>query len=152
MFRGTPIGSVDGKFRLKMPTAVRTALLSNYENPSVFVTSIKDKELRVYPLAEWEVVEKSLSQTAADDPRIDATRNKRILRRANANGADDSLDNQGRILIPRSLREDLGMRGEVHMQWARNHIVVLAADDYFSELNEDVLTDEDFEYADSLGV
>jgi MraZ protein len=152
MFRGTPVGSVDGKFRLKMPSAVRTTLLAKYENPGVFVTSIKDNELRVYPLAEWEQVEQALSQSGVDDPKFDATRNKRILRRANANGADDSLDNQGRILIPRSLREDLGMRGEVHMQWARNHIVVMSADAYRNQLDEDLLTDEDLAYADDVGV
>lgn len=152
MFRGTPIGSVDGKFRLKLPTAVRNNLLTNYENPSVFVTSIKDNELRVYPLAEWEKVEDALSRTGGDDPRFDATRNKRILRQANANGADDSLDNQGRILIPRSLREDLGLRGEVHMQWARNHIVVMSSEAYRNQLEADLLTNEDLAYADDLGV
>jgi MraZ protein len=152
MFRGAQTGNVDEKFRLKMPAAVRNSLLASYENPSVFITSIKAKELRVYPLAEWETVERKLSQTGGDGAGTDGTKNKRILLRANHNGADGALDNQGRILIPGSLREDLGMRGEVHLQWSRNHVVVLSDAAYRSELDAAVLTDEDLAYVDDLGV
>jgi hypothetical protein len=38
------------------------------------------------------------------------------------------------------------------MQWARNHIVVMSAEAYRSQLEADLLTDEDLAYADDLGV
>ena len=150
MFRGVQTGSVDDKFRLKMPAAVRNSLMADYENPGVFITSLDGKEVRVYPLAEWEAVERKMAQ-AEDGSSLDGALKKKIMLRANHFGADGSLDNQGRILIPGSLREDSGMRGEVQLQWFRNHILVLSADAYQSRLAAAELSEDDIAAADNWG-
>ncbi len=152
MFRGVQKGTVDDKFRLKAPAIVRNSLLASYENPSVFITSLDGREVRIYPLAEWEAVERKLAKSSEDGSAQDGTRKKRILLRANHYGADGALDNQGRILIPGPLREGPGMRGEVHLQWSRNHVLVLSADDYRSRLADAELDQGDLAYADDLGV
>lgn len=151
MFRAVQTGNVDDKFRLKLPAHVRSALLATYENPNVFITSLKDKEVRVYPMAEWEIAERKLSESG-DGSSQNGSRRKKILLRANHNGADGALDNQGRILIPGPLREGSGMRGEVHLQWSRNHVLVLSAEEYRTRLAEAELDQDDLDFADDLGI
>ena len=151
MFRGAHTGSVDDKFRLKMPALVRSALLAKYENPGVFVTSLTGKDVRVYPVSEWEAVERRLSQPSETGAPMDGELKTKILLQANHHGADGALDNQGRILIPASLREEAGMRGEVHLQWSRNHILVLSADAYRTRLGGK-LTKEEIAFAANQGV
>ena len=151
MFRGAHTGSVDDKFRLKMPALVRSALLAKYENPGVFVTSLTGKDVRVYPVSEWEAVERRLSQTSENAGPMDGDLKTKILLQANHHGADGALDNQGRILIPASLREEAGMRGEVHLTWSKNHVLVLSADAYRTRLGAK-LTKEEIAFAANAGV
>ena len=151
MFRGAHTGSVDDKFRLKMPALVRSALLAKYENPGVFVTSLTGKDVRVYPVSEWEAVERRLSQPSETGAPMDGELKTKILLQANHHGADGALDNQGRILIPASLREEAGMRGEVHLTWSKNHVLVLSADAYRTRLGAK-LTKEEIAFAANAGV
>ena len=152
MFRGVQSGSVDDKFRLKLPSVVRGALLKKYKSSDCFVTSLDGREVRIYPNAEWESAERKLSAPAESGDPHDGTKRKKILLRANHFGADGSLDNQGRILIPGSLREDSGVRGEVFLQWSRNHILVLGAELYQQRLAQAELDHDDLALADNLGV
>ncbi len=152
MFRGAHQGSVDDKFRLKMPAIVRSALLAKYENPAVFITSLSGKDVRIYPVSEWEAVERRLSQPNENAAPMDGELKTKILLQANHHGADGALDNQGRILIPASLREEAGMRGEVHMQWSKNHILVLSAEAYRTRLAGAALSEEEIARAANLGV
>ncbi len=150
MFHGTQTGSVDEKYRLKMPSAVRHSLLDEYSSGDFFVTSLDGKQVRVYPVSEWDEVERKLTTPSDNADPHEGTRRKKILRRANHYGADASLDNQGRILIPGSLREDSGVRGEVFLQWSGNHLLVIGAAEYNRQLAE--LDQDDLEFADKLGV
>jgi division/cell wall cluster transcriptional repressor MraZ len=151
MFRGVQQGSVDDKFRLKMPAVVRSALLARYENPAVFITSLSGEDVRVYPVSEWEAVERRLSQTSEGASPLDGETKTKILLHANHHGADGAFDNQGRILIPASLREEAGMRGEVHLTWSKNHVLVLSADAYRTRLGAK-LTKEEIAFAANAGV
>ena len=152
MFRGAHTGSVDDKFRLKMPALVRSALLAKYENPGVFVTSLTGKDVRVYPVSEWEAVERRLSQPSETGAPMDGELKTKILLQANHHGADGALDNQGRILIPASLREEAGMRGEVHLQWSRNHVLVLSAEAYRTRMAGAKLNKDELAAAANWGV
>ena len=142
---------MDDKFRLKMPALVRGALLAKYENPGVFITSLSGEDVRVYPVSEWEAVERRLSQPNENAAPMDGDTKTKILLQANHHGADGALDNQGRILIPASLREEAGMRGEVHLTWSKNHVLVLSADAYRTRLGAK-LTKEEIAFAANAGV
>lgn len=152
MFRGAPTGKVDEKGRLKLPAVIRKGLLETYQNGAVFITSLDGEEVRVYPLPEWERVEATLSDSKGEGNPLDGRRKKKILLTANHHGADESLDNQGRILIPGPLREGPGVGSEVRLQWSRNHILVLSAELYDRKMAQAQLDDEDLAYADNLGV
>lgn len=152
MFRGVQTGSVDDKFRLKMPALVRSALLAQYENPGVFITSLSGEDVRVYPVSEWEAVERRLSQPNENAAPMDGDIKTKILLQANHHGADGALDNQGRVLIPVPLREGAGMRGEVHLQWSRNHILVLSAEAYRTRMSGAKLNKDELAFAANWGV
>lgn len=143
---------MDDKFRLKMPAVVRGALLAKYENPAVFITSLSGEDVRVYPVSEWEAVERRLSQPYENAAPMDGDTKIKILLQANHHGADGALDNQGRILIPASLREEAGMRGEVHLQWSRNHVLVLSAEAYRTRMAGAKLNKDELAFAANWGV
>jgi Uncharacterized protein conserved in bacteria len=67
MFRGVQEGSVDAKFRLKFPALVRKRLLERYETGDLFITSLDRRDIKIYPLAEWERVEARLSDRSGAD-------------------------------------------------------------------------------------
>jgi MraZ protein len=152
MFRGVQTGSVDDKFRLKMPALVRSALVANYDNPGVFITSLSGEDVRVYPVSEWKTVERRLSEPDGNAAPLDGDTKTKILLQANHHGADGALDNQGRILIPAPVREGAGMRGEVHLQWSRNHILVLSAEAYRTRMAAAKLNKDELAFAANWGV
>jgi len=150
MFRGVQTGRVDEKHRLKLPALVKNRMLEAYESGDVFITSLSGDDARIYPLAEWTAVERSLSErNPGGDPKS-AKRNKKLLFRANHFGADESLDNQGRILVPGTLRDALGARSEVFIQWTGSCLLVLSAERYQAQLEDAALDDDDLAYADAV--
>ncbi|HZS51764.1 MAG TPA: hypothetical protein VFA54_12935 [Bryobacterales bacterium] len=148
MFRGTATVKVDDKGRLKLPAFVKERLDERYGANSIyFVTSITGDIVLIYPISEWERIEQTLSQA----PQFDKLK-KKFLFQANQYGAEASLDEQGRLLIPAKLRDQAGMKGEVKLNWETNHIEVLSQARYEEEAERNRLTPEDFDNLAKLGV
>ena len=152
MFRGTQTGRVDDKGRLKLPALVRSCLEEEYRDPKVFITSLDGEEVKVFPLREWETVETRLSEKTSDGNESDGEIKQKILFQANRFGAEETLDNQGRILVPAVLREAAGMRGEVKILWQSNHLYVVNAARFDEAADANTLTSTDKRYAANLGV
>ena len=152
MFRGTQTGRVDDKGRLKLPVLVRSRMVEEYREPKVFITSLDGEEVKVFPLREWEAVETSLSNKSPDGNEADGEIKQKILFQVNRFGAEETLDNQGRILVPAVLREAAGMRGEVKILWQSNHLFVVSAARFEEAAEENRLTAIDKRYAANLGV
>ena len=152
MFRGTQTGRVDDKGRLKLPALVRSRVVEEYREPKVFITSLDGEEVKVFPLREWEAVETSLSNKSPDGNEADGEIKQKILFQVNRFGAEETLDNQGRILVPAVLREAAGMRGEVKILWQSNHLFVVSAARFEEAAEENRLTAIDKRYAANLGV
>ncbi len=148
MFRGTATVKVDDKGRLKLPAFVKERLDERYGTNSLyFVTSITGDIVLIYPISEWERIEETLSQA----PQFDKLK-KKFLFQANQYGAEASLDEQGRLLIPAKLRDQAGMKGEVKLNWETNHIEVLSQARYEEEAERNRLTPEDFDNLAKLGI
>lgn len=152
MFRGTQTGRVDDKGRLKLPALVRSCLEEEYREPKVFITSLDGEEVKVFPLREWESVETRLSEKSSAGNESDGEIKQKILFQANRFGAEETLDNQGRILVPAVLREAAGMRGEVKILWQSNHLFVVNAERFEAAADANTLTANDKRYAANLGV
>ncbi len=151
MFRGLQTGRVDQKYRLKFPAFVQGKLTETYGSSDVFITSRDGKEIKIYPISEWERVERTLAERSGEGNSLDGRRKNKFLFLANHYGAEQSLDNQGRILVPVPLREGSGAGCEIKMVWQSNHLLALSEENYVEKMTQNELDDEETSYAENLG-
>src|SRR3990167_8148818 len=84
-----------------MPARQRDLLLETDDNAQLVVTiDTQSACLLLYPLAEWEIIERKLEALPSFNP---ATR--RLQRLLIGHASEVEMDNQGRILIPQLLRD-----------------------------------------------
>lgn len=126
-FRGSFQATIDEKGRLKLPARLKTQLEEWYGG-QVFVTSLGPSELRVYPLAVWEELERRFLARPSMDPLV-----QRLLEHANY-GQEDEMDAQGRVLVPALLRDVLAITGEVVVSGRGRFLAVVARDRAQAEL------------------
>lgn len=89
------------KGRLAMPARQRDLLLESDENAQLVVTiDTQSPCLLLYPVDEWEIIERKLEALPSFNP---ATR--RLQRLLIGHASEVEMDNQGRILIPQLLRD-----------------------------------------------
>jgi MraZ protein len=99
VFRGVSHLALDSKARLAIPAKHREALAEE-SSGRVVLTADPSHCLLLYPLREWEPIQKRLMALSSFNERI------RGLQRLLVGHADDvDLDGAGRILIPPALRQ-----------------------------------------------
>lgn len=91
--------SLDGKGRLTIPTKYREVLVSTCSGQLVVTTGI-DKCLSIYPLPDWEALERDLEQRSRLDAGVRALMHVLV-----GSAAECEMDAQGRILLSADLRE-----------------------------------------------
>ena len=102
-FRSRYEYSLDTKGRLNIPAKFREILVQEY-NSELVITTALEGNLDCYPLAKWIEVEEKLN--ALPTSRIEVKRFKRFY----ISGAVEcSLDKQGRVLLPPTLRTWAGL-------------------------------------------
>lgn len=109
-FSGSYTASVAGGARLTLPKPVVQDLLKADGRTEVKVTMNLEKPERLlfYPMPAWAAVEEQLSKIRANDKK-----GQRIKWKLSANAHTVSWDAQGRILVPQTLREYIGLDKEV---------------------------------------
>ncbi len=103
MFRGVTTLSLDSKGRLMVPARYRDELVGPGNSP-VVVTADPSKCLLLFPLADWEPIEKKLNSLSSFNAQT-----RSLQRLLVGNAADMELDVSGRILLPAMLREFAGL-------------------------------------------
>ena len=99
MFRGANKLTLDVKGRLVMPTRYRDRLQERCGG-NLVVTVDKDQCLMIYPLPDWEEIERKLYKMPTLNPQV------RGLQRLMIGYATElELDSHGRILLPANLRD-----------------------------------------------
>lgn len=83
-----------------MPSRYRASLDVQAENQMVITMNPLDRSLWLYPLPEWEIIEAKLADLSDFDKQ--SRRTKQMMR---GYATDCQLDSQGRILIPKELRQ-----------------------------------------------
>jgi MraZ protein len=99
MFRGVSTVSLDSKGRVVVPARHRDVLMA-VATGRVVVTADPSRCLLLYPLPEWEPIEKKLNGLSDFNPR---TRSLKQLLVGYAH--DMEMDGAGRILLPPMLRK-----------------------------------------------
>src|SRR6202789_2289692 len=99
MFRGANKLTLDAKGRLVMPTRYRERLQDRCGGKLV-ITVDKDQCLLIYPLPDWEEIERKLMRLPTLNPLA-----RRLQRLMVGHATDLELDGHGRVLLPPKLRE-----------------------------------------------
>lgn len=99
MFRGASVLSLDAKGRMAIPAKHRQSLLDQC-NGQLVLTMYQDPCLFLYPLPEWEIVEKRLSELSTLDDTAQSIRRLMI-----GHATDVEMDSHGRLLLPPLMRE-----------------------------------------------
>ena len=103
MFRGATKLTVDDKGRLVMPTRHRDRLREQSAG-RVVVTVDRDQCLLLYPLPEWEQIERKLMSLPSLHPQ-----SRRLQRLMVGHATDLDLDGHGRLALTTELREFAGL-------------------------------------------
>lgn len=100
MFRGVQHINMDAKGRLAMPARQREPLLTQCAGQIVVTIDTQSACLVVYPLPEWERIERDIQNLPTLKPAV-----KRFQRLMLGYATDLELDGSGRMLLPQPLRE-----------------------------------------------
>lgn len=100
MFRGVQHINMDAKGRMAMPARQREPLLSECGGQIVVTIDTQSACLAIYPLPEWERIERDIQGLPALKPAV-----KRFQRLMLGYATDLELDGNGRMLLPQPLRE-----------------------------------------------
>jgi len=103
VFRGATNVNLDAKGRMAIPTRYRERLATRC-NGQIIVTVDKDHCLLVYPLPDWEELERKLVRLPSMNK---VARN--IVRIMVGYATEVEMDGSGRILISRELRDFAGL-------------------------------------------
>jgi len=103
MFRGATKVTLDTKGRMVIPTRYRAELHERGQG-KLIVTVDRDQCLLLYPLPDWEQIERKLMGL----PSLNAQARK-LQRLMVGHATDMELDGHGRVLVPPELREFAGL-------------------------------------------
>ena len=103
VFRGATKVSLDAKGRMAIPTRYRERLSARCDG-EIVVTVDKDHCLLIYPMPDWEELERKLVRLPSMNK---VARN--IVRIMVGYATEVDMDNNGRILVSRELREFAGL-------------------------------------------
>lgn len=91
-----------------MPTRYRERLQLDSKGSVVLTIDTEERCLLLYPLPEWEEIERKLAAL----PSFNAAA-RRIQRLLIGHASDTEMDGQGRILVPPMLRDYAGLKKAV---------------------------------------
>ncbi len=104
MFRGINGINIDAKGRIVLPTRYRERLQLDSKSSLILTIDTEERCLLLYPLPEWEEIERKLAVLPSFNPAA-----RRIQRLLIGHAADLEMDGQGRLLLPPLLRDYAGL-------------------------------------------
>jgi MraZ protein len=126
MFRGSSFHNLDPKGRLIIPSRFRDVV--NQSSADGLMVSKMDGALFCYTFEEWHRIEERILSLAVK------SENMRRFRRIFVGGAFEcSLDKQGRILIPPTLRQHAVLDKEVVLVGVLDHFEIWSRENWLEE-------------------
>jgi MraZ protein len=137
---GSYTARFDASGRIKIPEKFRETLELVYGR-DLFITSLNDEAVQVYPLSVWEEMT-GIAREGALHLRPDV---RKFMLRVNRKGTKHEIDTKGRVLINQVLRDKAGLREEVEVIGLSNHLEIWNKETLDGILDANPLTDEEFE-------
>lgn len=126
MFKGATAISIDAKGRMAIPTKYRDMLASYCEGQLVATIDTDERCLLIYPLPEWEELQKKIEALPSFNPAA-----RRIQRLLIGHASDLELDSNGRILLPATLREYAGLTKKLMLVGQSNKFELWSEEHWF---------------------
>jgi|SRR5271169_4261705 MraZ protein len=145
MFRGSHLTRLDDKGRLKMPAEYKRLADEKYGN-RFYITSVDGKSANVYPIQEWETIERKLVALPSFNPS-----KQKLLKLTSYYGQEVEFDNQGRLLLPAVLRESAALKGEVSVAGRLTFLDVQNAESLREQVAQP-LSEDDVKTLADLGI
>jgi MraZ protein len=139
MFRGATKVTLDAKGRMAIPVRYRERLLT--VGGKVVATVDRDHCLLIYPLPDWEEIERKLMRLPTLNKQV-----RRLQRLMLGYATELEMDGHGRVLLTRELREFAGLDRQAWLIGQGNKFE-LWSDERWSKRCEEWLTDEEGEQA-----
>ncbi|WP_432456139.1 MULTISPECIES: division/cell wall cluster transcriptional repressor MraZ [unclassified Agarivorans] len=138
MLRGASSINLDAKGRMTMPTRYREWLIEECQGQLVCTIDINHRCLLLYPLAEWEEIERKLKKLSSMNPA------ERRLQRLLLGYADDcEMDKNGRLLIPPPLRQHASLQKKIMLVGQLNKFELWSEEQWQQQIAADIALDED---------
>lgn len=145
-FRSRSEHTLDAKGRLNIPTRFREVLRQKYTD-ALIVTNWK-KSLRAYPVSEWRKLENTLVNEAPKQLGMSD-----FVRYVISGVSVCTLDKQGRILLPNTLRTEFNIANEVVLNGMLDHFEIWDKGAWIEQTRETRAKFNDFEQGlASLGI
>ena len=114
-----------------MPARQREPLLSECQGLLVATIDTQSRCLAIYPLPEWEKIEREIQDLPALKPAV-----KRFQRLVLGYATDLELDGNGRVLLPASLREYAGLEKKLVLVGQGKKLELWAEESWLAERDQ----------------
>ncbi len=147
MLRGAHAITLDSKGRLALPTKYRDRRRDESEGQLICTIDITHPCLLLYPLPEWEAIEKKLRALSTMDPL-----ERRLQRLLLGHASECELDGNGRFLLPAPLRQHAKLEKQVMLVGQLNKFEIWSDAAWLAQVDEDLgaLPDMDWSQSDTL--
>jgi len=139
MLIGSYNAKIDKGGRIKIPERFRAAVEEEF-GKELFITSLTDEAVQIYPLAAWL----ALTGIAGEGAHHLRPQVRNFMLRVNRKGTRSEIDSKGRVLISQGLREKAGLKDEVEVIGFSNHLEIWDKRLLDEKLEKQPLSDEDF--------
>jgi len=143
---GSYKATLDKAGRLKIPERFRT-LIEEQFGTKLFVTSLENESVRIFPLPVWEEMTGTSEQSLA----FIRSSYREFFLRAHGKGHPGEIDAKGRVLLSPRLREKTGLKAEVDVVGMNNHLEVWDKERLEAKLDQNPLSGDEIEKFASLG-
>ena len=131
MFRGVNALNLDSKGRMAIPTKYREGVLRQCEGQMVSTVHSRDRCLSLYPLPEWEEIERKLVRLPSLNREA-----RRLQRLLIGHATECEMDGSGRILLAPLLREFAGLEKAIVLVGQGNRFEIWAEETWTTHRNQ----------------
>ncbi len=133
MLRGAHALALDSKGRLAVPTKYRDWLREECDGQLVCTIDISNPCLLLYPLNEWEEIEKKLKSLSSMNPA-----ERRLQRLLLGYASECELDGSGRLLLSTPLRQHAGLDKQIMLIGQLNKFEIWSESRWLEQVNQDI--------------